>query len=222
VVALDASIVFASSEKEKHNRPTRAVSGFRPNLATCDNTDDVLAIDLRGAVERSAGAAERAGPCRLICLRLRSRRDLHRTQEARTMPLTSYGVLVGRVLDSRAEGGTDTPHFQIRVQGGGTDFRVAVNVLSQQSPSELLYVADEAFQHPQVQTLADLPDGFTIVPSRPGGIALDYIRGNLFDRRAMRPLPATAPGPDNDLADKLEHYVSRAAADPAARVYAFR
>jgi uncharacterized protein YukJ len=67
------------------------------------------------------------------------------------MPLSSYGVLVGRVLESRAEGGTDTPHFQIRVQGGGTDFRVAVKVLSQQSPSELLYVADEAFQHPQVQ-----------------------------------------------------------------------
>ena len=123
------------------------------------------------------------------------------------MPLTSYGVLVGRVLESQAEGGTDTPHFQIRVQGGGTDFRVAVNVLSQQSPSELLYVADEAFQHPQVQTLADLPEGFTAVPSRPGGIALDYIRANLFDRRAMRALPATAPGPDNDLADKLEHYV---------------
>ncbi|MDQ3600405.1 MAG: DUF2278 family protein [Actinomycetota bacterium] len=137
------------------------------------------------------------------------------------MPLTSYGVLVGRVLESRTEGGTDTPHFQIRVQGCGTDFRVAVNVLSQQSPSELLYVADEAFQHPQVQTLSDLPDGFIAVPSRPGGIALDYIRGNLFDRRAMRALPATAPGPDNDLADKLEHYVSRAAADPAARLYAF-
>jgi hypothetical protein len=52
-------------------------------------------------------------------------------------------------------------------------------------------------------------------------VALDFIRGNLFDRQAMRVLPATAPGPDNDLADKLAHYVSRAAADPAARAYAF-
>lgn len=137
------------------------------------------------------------------------------------MPLTGYGVLVGRVLESRSEGGTDSPHFQIRVRGGDADFRVAVNVLSQQSPSELLYVADEAFRHPLVQALPDLPDGFTAVPSRPGGLAVDYIRGNLFDRRAMRALPATAPGPDNDLADKLDHYVSRAAADPAARVYAF-
>jgi uncharacterized protein YukJ len=37
----------------------------------------------------------------------------------------------------------------------------------------------------------------------------------------MRAVPATAPGPDNDLADKLDHFVARAAADPAARVYAF-
>ncbi|MGH3929272.1 MAG: DUF2278 family protein [Pseudonocardiaceae bacterium] len=137
------------------------------------------------------------------------------------MALTGYGVLVGRVLESRSEGGTDSPHFQIRVRGGETDFRVAVNVLSQQAPSELLYLADEAFGHPLVQALPALPDGFTAVPSRPGGIAVDYIRGNLFDRRAMRALPATAPGPDNDLADKLDHYVTRAAADPAARVYAF-
>src|SRR5439155_2185111 len=110
-------------------------------------------------------------------------------------------------------------HFQIRVRGGDTDFRVAVNVLSQQSPSELLFVADEAFSHPLVQALPDLPDGFTAVPSQAGGLALDFIRGNLFDPQAMRVLPATVPGPDNDLADKLGHHVSRAAADPAARVY---
>ena len=137
------------------------------------------------------------------------------------MPLTGYGVLAGQVVGSRAEGGADSPHFQIRVRGGDTDFRVAVNVLSQESPSELLFVADEAFSHPLVQALPDLPDGFTAVPSQAGGVALDFIRGNLFDRQAMRVLPATEPGPDNDLADKLDHYVSRAVADPAARAYAF-
>ena len=137
------------------------------------------------------------------------------------MALHGYGVLAGQVVDSRAEGGADSPHFQIRVRGGDTDFRVAVNVLSQQSPPELLFVADESFSHPLLQALPGLPDGFTAVPSQAGGVALDFIRGNLFDRQAMRVLPATAPGPDNDLADKLAHYVSRAAADPAARVYAF-
>jgi uncharacterized protein YukJ len=136
------------------------------------------------------------------------------------MPLASYGVLAGRVVDQRAEGGTDSPHYQIRVRGGEADFRVAVNVLSQERPAELLYVADENFRHPVTQSLPGLQDGFTPLASQPGGMALDYIRANLFDRQQMQPEPASAPGPDNDLADKLDHFVRRAAADPAARLYA--
>jgi hypothetical protein len=111
------------------------------------------------------------------------------------MPLARYGVLAGRVVDRRAEGGTDTPHYQIQVDGGGVDFRVAVNVLSKQHPSELLYLADESFQHPVVQELATRPDGFTPLPSTPGGLALDFIRANLFDRTKLRAVPATARGP---------------------------
>ena len=87
------------------------------------------------------------------------------------MPLARYGVLAGQVVDRRAEGGTDTPHYQVQVDGGGVDFRVAVNVLSKQHPSELLYLADETFQHPIVQNLATLPDGFAPLPSTPGGLA---------------------------------------------------
>ena len=125
------------------------------------------------------------------------------------------------MVDRRAEGGTDTPHYQVHVRGGGVDFRVAVNVLSQLHPSELLFLADEAFRHPLLQELPGLPDGFSPLPSAAGGLALDFIRANLFDRTLLRPVPATAPGPDNDLADKLDHFVERAAADPEARVYAF-
>ena len=136
------------------------------------------------------------------------------------MPLSAYGVLAGRAVDRLAEGGTDTPHYQLHVDGAG-DFRVAVNVRSQQQPPDLLYVADEAFAHPLVQGLPGLADGFTALPSQPGGLALDFIRANLFDRAAMRAVPSTAPGPDNDLADLLDHFVERAIADPAARLYAF-
>jgi uncharacterized protein YukJ len=137
------------------------------------------------------------------------------------MPLKNYGVLACRVLDSRAEGGAGAPHFQIRGRGGEQDFRIAVNVLSQESPSELLYTADDAFDHPVLTALPGLPDGFTVLPDTPGQSALDFVRGNLFDRASMRPLPPRAPGPDNDLADKLHHFVDRAAADPTARLYAF-
>ena len=137
------------------------------------------------------------------------------------MPLASYGVLAGSVAGQRAEGGTDSPHYQIRIGGGEADFRVAVNVLSQEKPAELLYVAEENFRHPVTQSLPGLPGGFTLLASQPGGMALDFIRANLFDRQQMRPEPASMPGPDNDLADKLDHFVRRAAADPAARLYAF-
>ena len=37
----------------------------------------------------------------------------------------------------------------------------------------------------------------------------------------MRSLPPDVAGPDNDLADVLDHYVQRAIGDPAGRVYAF-
>jgi uncharacterized protein YukJ len=137
------------------------------------------------------------------------------------MPLARYGVLAGRVAGRRSEGGTDTPHYQVHLRGGGVDYRVAVNVLSQQHPSELLYLADEAFRHPLVQELPNLSDGFSPLPSTAGGLALDFIRANLFDRTLLRAVPATAPGPDNDLADKLDHFVERAETDPAARAYAF-
>ena len=138
------------------------------------------------------------------------------------MPLKSYGVLAGRAVDSRREGSTDSPHYQIHlVDQAGTSYRVAVNVESQQAPSELLYLADEDFQHPAAQALPQAAGGWTALPSRPGGAALDYIRGNLFDPAGMRVIPPDLPGVDNDLADKLDHYIQRAIADPAAIVYAF-
>jgi uncharacterized protein YukJ len=73
------------------------------------------------------------------CVGLGHQKGMH------AMPLARYGVLAGRVVDRRAEGGTDTPHYQIQVRGGDVDVRVAVNVLSKQHPSELLYLAEEAF-----------------------------------------------------------------------------
>ncbi|MEV7009369.1 DUF2278 family protein [Streptosporangium sp. NPDC051022] len=138
------------------------------------------------------------------------------------MPLKSYGVLAGRAVDRRREGGTDSPHYQIHlVDTAGTSYRVAVNVMSQQAPSDLLQLADEDFRHPLTEALPQAATGWAALPSRPGGAALDYVRGNLFDPAAVRPLPPDLPGVDNDLADRLDHYVQRAIADPTAVVYAF-
>ncbi|WP_433293470.1 DUF2278 family protein [Actinoplanes sp. CA-030573] len=136
------------------------------------------------------------------------------------MPIKPYGVLRAAVIDRRIET-ADTPHYQIRLRAAGVDYRAAVNVRSQQRPPELLYVAVDDFRHPLLERIAALPDGFTELSSDGTGAALDYIRGNLFQREAMRPVPTAEPGPENDLGDFLDHYVSRALGDPAARAFVF-
>ena len=137
------------------------------------------------------------------------------------MPLESYGVLKGSVVDARREDDPNTPHYQVHVRADGTSYRVAVNVKSQVSPSELLFLVNDRFRHLVVDGLPELPQGFTGLRSEPGGLALDFIRGNLFDRLGLRPLPHNLPGPDNDLSDRVEHYVARARLEHDAEVYAF-
>ncbi|MBO1269467.1 DUF2278 family protein [Arthrobacter cavernae] len=138
------------------------------------------------------------------------------------MPLKNYGVLAARAVDRRREGASDTPHYQIHLQDdGGTHYRAAVNVQSQQSPSELLYLTDDNFRHPVLGLLPGAGTGWTRLPSGPGRANLDFIRGNLFDPANMRLLPPEAAGPDNDLADLLDHYVLRAAGDADARLFVF-
>jgi uncharacterized protein YukJ len=137
------------------------------------------------------------------------------------MSLKRYGVLAGRVVDHRREAGKSSPHYQIHLVAAGFDFRLAVNVLSSVAPSELLYLVDEDFRHPLLDRLAAVPDGFTALRSAPGDLALDFVRGNLFDRTRMRPLPPDVAGPDNDLADVFDRVVTRAENDASARLFAF-
>lgn len=58
VLDLDASIVFAGSEKDNALPTYKGGIGFCPNLATCDNTDDVLVIDPRAGNATSNCAAD--------------------------------------------------------------------------------------------------------------------------------------------------------------------
>ena len=138
------------------------------------------------------------------------------------MALKDYGVVAARALDTAREDGTDTPHYQLHlVDGGGEHWRIAVNVESQQAPSELLYLVVEDFSHPVSAQLETLASGWH--PLEPGadGAHLDYIRGNLFDRARMRLLPPAVEGPDNDLADLLDAWSQRAVGDAAVTVFAF-
>ena len=60
------------------------------------------------------------------------------------MPLHSYGVLKGRAINKRLGSGR-SPHYQVHIIDDTTDYRIAINVKSKLSPSELLYIVDEHF-----------------------------------------------------------------------------
>ena len=136
------------------------------------------------------------------------------------MALKNYGILKGRPIDRRLGFGA-SPHYQVHLVDDDDDYRIAVNVKSKKSPSELLYLIVENYVHPLLNDLPNLPVGFTNIPRRPGGMAMDYIRANLFNPDLMVPLPFDVPGPDNDLNEKIDYHVQRALAEEDAMVFAF-
>jgi uncharacterized protein YukJ len=140
----------------------------------------------------------------------------------RAMPLDGYGVLAARALATEREDGTDTPHYQLHlVDDAGEHWRIAVNVESQQAPSELLYLVDDDLRHPVTALLEPLASGWHELAPGTDGPHLDFVRGNLFDRARMRLLPPALAGPDNDLADLLDGWTARATGDGSVTVYAF-
>jgi len=138
------------------------------------------------------------------------------------MPIKDYGVLKGRAFD-RQKASSSSEHFQILINRGNNPHRIAINTKSSEPPSEVLFYADDDFHHSITDAIvqATLESGFTELTSTAGGIALDFIRGNLFDTNKMIPLPSTASGDNNDLNDKLDFFVQQAIQDESAIIYAF-
>src|SRR3954452_13260065 len=105
------------------------------------------------------------------------------------MPLKGYGVLKGTPI-RRVLGQRSNPHYHVLEIDEETRYRIAINVFSKEHPSEVEYLIDEHFQHPILEKIHELPHGFTELDDRrPGGINLDFIRMNLFNRDKMVPLP---------------------------------
>jgi uncharacterized protein YukJ len=135
-----------------------------------------------------------------------------------------YGVLKGRAIAGVKEIDDNTPHYQIHASDGTNDYRLAVNVRSKLKPYDLLYLIDDNFNHPILTRLTELKFGFTEIPiadRKAGEIALDYIRGNLFDVTKMQPLPFNVPGDNNDLNEVIDLHIQQAIRSPDAELYAF-
>lgn len=136
------------------------------------------------------------------------------------MALKNYGVLVGRIVDRRVAT-TSNPHYQMHVIDSDHDYRIAIDVRSKIAASAIAFFVDEHFQHDITHKLAGLSLGFHPLKRTPTSGALDFIRGNLFDWKDMRPLPTEASGVDNDVEEKITHYVQRTMGDASALIYAF-
>jgi uncharacterized protein YukJ len=137
------------------------------------------------------------------------------------MPLKSYGVLKGTVIGHLRD--ADDDHYQILVRAGNTLFRIAVNVESAapNAPSTVLFQRRTSLPASLTTALQPLKPGYKVLPSRPGGLAQDYVRGGLVDTAAMTPVPPDVPGVDNDLKDKIESAVAKAIREKGSVLYAF-
>jgi hypothetical protein len=116
VVDLDATIVFAAAEKENAQATYKGGVGFCPNLATCDNTDDVLAVDPRPGGATSNCAAEGIALPDLAVSRLpgRYRRRL-------LVRLDRAGFSRDLLTHIAAGGGTRGRHWELSVGWSCTD-----------------------------------------------------------------------------------------------------
>lgn len=143
------------------------------------------------------------------------------------MSLQNYGVLAGSITDSLDSSAAvqknpgSKPHFQILAEADNVKYRIAVNVKSDQQPSDLQFYLNDNYKHPVLDHIKDLPAGFSKLNNKPNTAALDYIRGNLFDFSDLRIVPSVVSGPDNDLNDIFDVHVQHAINTAGALVYAF-
>jgi len=131
----------------------------------------------------------------------------------------SYGVLKGTVTGHLRD--ADDDHYQILVSAGNTMFRIAVNVHSTLKPPDLLFQSLTSLPPALVTKLGALGTGFTKLPSKPGGVAQDYVRGGIVKTDKFKVVPGDTPGADNDLKDTMESAAVAAMDQKGSLVYAF-
>ena len=137
------------------------------------------------------------------------------------MPLSTYGVLKGTVIGHLRD--ADDDHYQIQVKAGNTVHRIASNVKSSapKSPSTVLFASATTLPDQLAKELRALAPGYKRLPSKAGGLAIDYLRSGVVNTKSMKAVPPDAPGVDNDLKDLLEAAVVKAMKEAGSVIYAF-
>ncbi|HEX2911331.1 MAG TPA: DUF2278 family protein [Chloroflexia bacterium] len=151
-------------------------------------------------------------------------RNRHFLQRRYSAPKGRYYLLKCRVLEGKY--GHDTnDHYQIRVTDNNQEYRITINTKSNLGKPDLRFLVVDNFVHPVTELLENNGEGvewgFTGIANLPGGLALDYIRGNLFDYNQMRVVPQDAPLPANSLYHQIDNYIQLAIHQRGAVLYAY-
>jgi uncharacterized protein YukJ len=138
--------------------------------------------------------------------------------------MKNYGVLKGSAIAYKRDDDQD-PHSELLMSVDGESYRIAINVRSSRGPVKkrlVEYLVVQDLNHPVVERARALPAGWNPITGAPAETAaIDYIRGNLFRPKDLKPLIHTKPGPSNDLFERVEDLLQRAIEDDDATVYAF-
>ncbi|RBR26477.1 uncharacterized protein FIESC28_00771 [Fusarium coffeatum] len=135
------------------------------------------------------------------------------------MVVESYGVWRAKPVRYTFEDRDDdpkTPHLSLFFDDDrGKEGRAAVNIKSgNRNESRLAYWTVSDFTHGVTQKLVQLSNGFHLLAGTLeqslDGLALDYIRSNLFNRANGRILPHDIDGADNDILDQLKPIIDKA------------
>ena len=133
------------------------------------------------------------------------------------MSLQAYGLLKCKAIETKEDRDNNRPHYHILVRAHEENYRISINIKSNDVLSELLFYTDEHFQHDIISKIVKLPYGFYFSNDS----AIDYIRGDMgFNRDNMKKIPHDKVGPNNDLNEKLNHYINKAI-DENADIYIY-
>jgi uncharacterized protein YukJ len=135
------------------------------------------------------------------------------------MVVESYGVWrakpVRYTFENRFQD-DETPHLSLYFDDGqDNEGRAAINIKSgNKQESRLAYWTVSDFTHGITEKLAKLNNGFNLLAGtseqKLDGLALDFIRSNLFSRTSGHILPHDVDGANNDILDHLRPIIERA------------
>lgn len=100
------------------------------------------------------------------------------------MSIKNYGVLKSKVLINEGElvSKRHRKHYNLITQGTSKRLEVNIDLQSQHFQPNVKILCIENYKNPLLEKFEDLAEGFTPLESVAGGLALDFLRQDLFPK----------------------------------------